>query len=161
MTLHIKVTSDNINITDMIAKIQSPDHGAIDIFIGAVRNHHDGKTVTGITYDAHESLVEKTFERICREAEGLWPDTHYALEHYKGALPVGGISIAIAVSAAHRAESFEACRYVIEEVKKQAPVWKQEHYQDSKSEWLPGHSLRHEAAHSETCCGKCCGGKYA
>ena len=161
MSIHVKITSGHIVIDDIIAKIQSPDHGAIDLFIGMVRNSHDGKTVKALTYDAHEALAEKAFERICQEALGLWPGTRYAVAHYKGELPVGGTSIAIAVSSAHRAESFDACRYVIEEIKKQAPVWKQEHYTDGKSEWLPGHSLRHESAYTETCCGKCCGRKHA
>ncbi len=93
---------------------------------------------------------------------GLWPDTRYAILHYKGQLPVGGVSVVIAVSSPHRAESFEACRYVIEEIKMRAPIWKREHYIDGKSEWLPGYSLRHDAENAvEPCCGKCCGGKHA
>lgn len=161
MTPYVKVTDDKINIDDAIARVTRADHGAIDLFIGTVRNNHNGKEVTGITYDAHETLAEKTFRKICEESQGIWPDTHYAVLHYKGELPIGGTSIVIAVSSPHRAESFEACRYVIEEIKKQAPVWKQEHYHDGRSDWLPGHSLRHEAEYAETCCGKCCGGKHA
>ena len=68
------------------------------------------------------------------------------MSHYKGQLDVGGMSVIIAVSSVHRAESFDACRYLIEELKKRAPVWKQEHYQHGSSEWLPGHSLRSQAA---------------
>lgn len=161
MTIHVQVTTEDIKIDEAVNKVTTPDHGAIDIFIGTVRNNHNGKKVTGITYDAHERLAEKIFRDICEEATGLWPDTHYAVIHRKGELPVGGTSILIAVSSAHRAESFEACRYVIEEIKAQAPVWKQEHYTDGKSEWLPGHSLRHEAEHARTCCGKCCCGQHA
>lgn len=161
MTIHTQVTTQDISIPDAIARITSPAHGALDLFIGTVRDTHNGQDVTGITYDAHEALAEATFKRICGEARGIWPDTHYAVIHYKGALPVGGISIVIAVSAPHRAESFDACRYVIEEIKKYAPVWKQEHYRDGKSAWLPGHSLRQESAQADTCCGKCCGGKHA
>lgn len=161
MTIHVQVTTKEIDIDAAIAKVKSAEHGAIDLFIGTVRNHHNGKEVTGITYDAHEKLAEKIFKEICREGMGLWPDTRYAVMHYKGELPVGGTSIVIAVSSPHRAESFEACRYVIEEIKVHAPVWKQEHYLDGKSDWLPGHSLRHEAEYAGTCCGKCCGGQHA
>lgn len=85
----------------------------------------------------------------------MWPETRYYVAHYKGELPVGGISVIIAVSAPHRAETFEACRYVIEELKLRAPVWKQEHYTDGKSDWLPGHSLKEDAAADSICCGKC------
>lgn len=156
----VKVTTKTINIDAMIAKVQSNDHGAIDLFIGTVRNSHNGKDVTGITYDVHDALAEKAFNDICSEAMGIWPGTHYALMHYKGELSVGGTSIVIAVSSAHRSESFEACRYIIEEIKRQAPVWKQEHYADGKSDWLPGHSLRHEGDYTKICCGKCCGGNH-
>ncbi|MFA5593368.1 MAG: molybdenum cofactor biosynthesis protein MoaE [Micavibrio sp.] len=161
MTIHVRVDTAEIDIDEAIASVKSDNHGAIDLFIGTVRNNHDGKAVTGITYDAHEQLAEKLFRQICMESEGIWPGTNYAVIHYKGELPVGGTSIAIAVSSAHRAESFEACRYVIEEIKRQAPIWKQEHYVDGKSEWLPGHSLRNEEGYTDACCGRCCGGKHA
>lgn len=161
MTIYVRVTTDEISLEDALARVRSPDHGAIDLFVGVVRNNHNGKEVSGITYDAHEKLAEKCFAGICREATGLWPDTRYAVLHYKGELPVGGTSIVIAVSSPHRAESFEACRYIIEEIKVRAPIWKREHYLEGKSEWLPGHSLRHDAEYAvEPCCGKCCGGKH-
>jgi molybdopterin synthase catalytic subunit len=153
--VYVNVSTDKINIDDVIAKVSDPGHGAIDIFIGAVRNNHNGKIVTGITYDAHDNLAEKSFRDICDEAAGIWPGTNYAVVHFKGELPVGGVSIVIAVSSQHRAESFDACRYVIEEIKKQAPIWKREHYLDGKSDWLPGHSLRQAAEYTITCCGKC------
>ncbi len=161
MAAYVRVTTEEIDLDDVVAKVKKDDCGAIDLFIGTVRNSHNGKDVSGITYDVHEKLAEKTFMDICEEGSGIWPGTHYAVVHYKGELPVGGTSVVIAVSSPHRAESFEACRYVIEEIKKQAPVWKQEHYLDGKSDWLPGHSLRHEGGYANTCCGKCCGGNHA
>lgn len=160
MAIDVRVTEQKIDIADLIEKVTTPEYGAIDIFIGTVRNHHNGKEVTGITYDAHEKLAEKILKEICTESMGLWPETRYAIAHYKGDLRVGEMSIAIAVSSPHRAESFEACRYVIEEIKTYVPVWKKEHYTDGKSDWLPGHSLRHEVDVS-TCCGKCSGGGHA
>lgn len=155
MSISACVTEDEIDILSIIQNVQNDDHGAIDVFIGTVRNHHNGKSVSGITYDAHKSLAEKAFGEICAEAAGIWPGTIYHVAHFKGELPVGGVSIVIAVGSAHRAESFEACRYVIEEIKRRAPIWKQEHYLDGRSEWLPGHSLREEAKYSQVCCGKC------
>lgn len=151
----VKVCSDPINIQDAVTYVSDPAHGAIDTFIGTVRNHHEGKSVTGITYDVHEVLAKKVLKEICEEATGLWANTNYYVAHYKGVLKIGDISIVIAVSSAHRGESFDACRYVIEEIKKRAPVWKKEHYQDGKSDWLPGHSLTSEAEESLLCCGHC------
>ncbi len=158
--IYIHIATQDISVTDAIQRVSNPAHGAIDLFIGTVRNNHNGQDVTGITYDVHEPIATATLTRICREATGLWPSTHYAVIHYKGELSVGGTSIVIAVSAPHRAESFEACRYIIEEIKKQAPVWKQEHYRDGKSAWLPGHSLRQDSAQTDTCCGKCGGAHH-
>ena len=149
------VSRDPLSLQDAVAYVSDTGHGAIDTFIGTVRNTHEGKAVTGITYDVHKTLAEKALWDICAEAQGIWRATRYYVAHYHGTLDIGGISVVIAVSSPHRAESFEACRYVIEEIKKRAPVWKKEHYIDGISDWLPGHSLSSEAETSVTCCGHC------
>jgi len=154
-TIYIEVSEQPLDIQNACDIVSDPAHGAIDVFIGAVRNHHQGNNVIGITYDVHKDLAERTLHKICEEAQGMWPETKYYVAHYKGTLDIGGISVLIAVSSAHRSETFEACRYVIEEIKKRAPVWKQEHYPDRKSTWLPGHSLTMDTEIGETCCGKC------
>ncbi|MEJ2756232.1 MAG: molybdenum cofactor biosynthesis protein MoaE [Gammaproteobacteria bacterium] len=136
-----EIRTQPICINQAIEAVRDVSHGAIDTFLGVVRNHHQGKAVTGITYDVHSTLAVKVLDTICSEANSLWPGTRYYVAHYHGKLAVGGISVVIAVGSAHRAASFEACRYVIEAIKKRAPIWKQEHYPDGKSEWLPGHSL--------------------
>lgn len=143
--IHASVSSAPLKIQDSYDFVSDTAHGAADVFIGAVRNHHEGKPVTGITYDIHEALAEKIFTEICYDALDRWQEVKIYLSHFKGYLDVGGISVLIAVGSPHRAESFEACRYVIEELKKRAPVWKQEHYESGPSEWLPGHSLREAA----------------
>lgn len=158
--INVSVEETPLDITALMQKVQSDAHGAIDLFVGIVRNSHEGKSVTGITYDAYKDLAEKVFGQICEESLGIWPNTKYAISHFKGALPVGGISIVIAVSSPHRAESFEACRYVIEEIKTRAPIWKQEHYVSGKSAWLPGYSLKEGAKTTEACRGKCHGEKH-
>jgi len=151
----VQITDKSLDIEAACDFVDSAGAGATNLFIGRVRNNHEGNDVTGITYDIHKPLAEKALQEICHEAEGLWPGTRYYIAHYTGELPVGGISVIIAVSAPHRAETFEACRYVIEELKIRAPVWKQEHYADGKSDWLPGHSLQEDAVLNDTCCGKC------
>ena len=148
-SIHTSVSSNFLNIQDAYDFVSDPAHGAVDVFIGAVRNHHEGKPVTGITYDIHDELAVKEFQEICLDAQNIWEGIKIYLSHYKGQLNIGGISVIIAVSAAHRAEAFEACRYIIEELKKRAPVWKQEHYELGNSEWLPGHSLMVNAAQLE------------
>lgn len=137
----IEITRTPLDLTKAMATIADPAHGAVDLFVGTVRNHHEGRDVMGITYDVHETLALKTLREICEAAAQQWPQTRYYAAHFHGELSVGGISVLIAVGSAHRGESFAACRYVIEEIKKRLPVWKQEHYAEGKSGWLPGHSL--------------------
>ena len=144
-SVHVSVSTTPLNVQDAYDFVSDPAHGAVDVFIGAVRNHHEGQDVQGITYDVHEALAEKVFREICEEAQGRWGAIKIYMAHYKGALDIGGISVIIAVSSAHRAESFDACRYVIEALKKRSPIWKQEHYERGRSEWLPGHSLKEAA----------------
>ncbi len=144
-SIHVSVSTNPLNIQDAYDFVSDPAHGAVDVFIGAVRNHHEGQSVSGITYDVHEALATQEFMAICTEAQTRWVGIKTYMSHYKGQLDIGGISVIIAVSSAHRAESFDACRYVIEELKKRAPVWKQEHYEHGPSEWLPGHSLKEVA----------------
>lgn len=149
------ISDEKLDILKAVENVFDPSHEAIDTFMGTVCNHHEGKAVTSITYDVHRELAEKILNIICAEAQGIWPGTQYYVAHYQGTLDVGGIGIVIAVSASHRAESFEACRYVIEEIRNRAPVWKQEHYVDGQSHWLPGHSLKCEEITTMVCCGHC------
>ncbi|HRC26832.1 MAG TPA: molybdenum cofactor biosynthesis protein MoaE, partial [Alphaproteobacteria bacterium] len=139
--ISVCVTHRPIDLSAAQAFLSDPAHGAMDLFIGTVRDNHQGKAVTGITYDVHVPLAEKILEEICARARTLWPGTRYYVAHFQGDLKVGEISILIGVGAAHRAEAFEACRFVIEEIKTRAPVWKREHYPDRDSAWLPGHAL--------------------
>ena len=123
--------------------VASDKNGAESVFIGRVRNENTGKEVTAVSYDAHDQAVIKSFKSICADAINKFDkNAKIFLEHAKGYVPVGEISILIAVGSGHREEAFKICRYVLEEVKHQSPIWKKEHYVDGKEEWLPGHSLR-------------------
>ena len=155
-SISVCVSKDPLDVSKACDAVADPANGAIDVFVGAVRNNHQGQAVTGITYDVHETLATEEFLNICREAQGLWPQTRYYVAHYQGYLDVGGVSVLIAVSAPHREEAFEACRHIIEDIKKRAPVWKKEHYIDGESAWLPGHSLVTAEPEDQTvCCGRC------
>lgn len=121
--------------------VKDPAHGAVDLFVGTVRNHHLGKVVTGLSYDVHPTLTHQIAQEICEEAIRQWEGSKIYLAHYKGDQKIGEISVIIAVSCAHREEAFAACRYIIEELKKRVPIWKNEQYQEEKSAWLSGSSL--------------------
>jgi len=117
-------------------------HGAADIFVGTVRNHNLGKPVRGVSYDVFDELTINVFKELAAEARQRWGEKlNIYIEHFKGRLDINGISILIAISSPHRDESFKACRFIIEEIKHRAPIWKQEHYVDGDSEWVQGHAL--------------------
>lgn len=126
-------------------------NGAESLFVGTVRNHNLGKKVLGISYDVFIPLAKQSFLEICQEAQIKWgEELDFYVVHAQGKLAIGGVSIVIAVGSPHRDEAFKACRYVIEEIKHRAPVWKLEHYEDGDSEWSKGCELcsgnhKHEA----------------
>ena len=133
-------------IKDAEKFIGSSDFGASIFFSGTVRNQNDNKSVIGITYDTHDALVIQSFEEIYSEANKKLEIKEKAvfIDHAKGYLDLGEISIIIAVATKHREEAYKLSRYIIEEIKKRSPIWKKEHYQNSESNWLKGNPIIHE-----------------
>ncbi len=144
------VAQTPLDAAEALGFVEAPGHGAGALFVGAVRNRNQGRDVLAISYDVFAPLAEQCFGEICAEAEAKWgPDLRLFVAHAKGRLDVGGLSVVIAAGSPHRNEAFSACRYVIEQIKTRAPVWKQEHYTDGDSDWVQGHALcqHEEAAH--------------
>ena len=135
-----RVTGDRLDPAKLMACVDSPGCGAQALFIGVVRDDDAGRKVRAVSYDAFKPLAEKTLAAIVSEAGKRWR-ARVAAAHRTGRLAVGEASIVIAAAAPHRAEAFEACRYVIEEVKRRLPVWKKEHYARGSGRWLAGHGL--------------------
>lgn len=139
---HLGVSMRPLSPSDAADFVADAAHGAADMFIGTVRNHNLGKSVKGVSYDVFEELTLQTFRELCDESRERWGKSlNIFIEHFKGRLDIGGISILIAVSSPHRDESFKACRFIIEQIKHRAPIWKQEHYTDGDSDWVQGHAL--------------------
>ena len=132
-----KVTTEALSIDEAYAAVRRDDCGAVALFVGAVRDHHDGKKVTRISYSAFKEMAEKEFARIAAEAAARWKIGASYIAHRTGKLEIGDASVVIAVSAPHRAEAFDACRHAIEELKKMAPIWKEEFYETGKA-WIQG-----------------------
>ena len=126
--------------------IKNSKFGASIYFFGTVRNINDNKTVTGISYDSHDEMVIKSFEEIYNEADQKLDvrDKAVFIEHAKGYLNLGEISIIIAVACKHRDQAYVLSRYIIEEIKKRSPIWKKEHYENDESEWLKGNPIANE-----------------
>ncbi|MDD9912081.1 MAG: molybdenum cofactor biosynthesis protein MoaE [Alphaproteobacteria bacterium] len=127
----------------LMAWLPYEKHGAQVVFLGAVRGKNDGRMVTGISFDIHQQLAVETLKTIATEAIAASgeQDMRVYIAHAYGEITVGGCCIAIGVTSAHRAAAYEASRYIIEEVKTRVPIWKQEHYADKTTNWLPGHAL--------------------
>ena len=124
--------------------IASSKFGASIVFYGTVRENNESKQVTGITYDSHDELVIKSFKEIYNEADQKLniKEKSVYIEHVKGYVGLGEISIIIAVACPHRVETYDLSRYIIEEIKKRSPIWKKEHYEDNDSEWLKGNPIQ-------------------
>ena len=126
--------------------IFSKIYGASIYFTGSVRNQNNDKNVIGITYDTHDALVLKSFQEIYNEAEKKLniDEKSVFIEHAKGYLNLGEISIIIAVACKHRDEAYVLSRYIIEEIKKRSPIWKKEHYLNKETTWLKGNPIINE-----------------
>ena len=145
--LHTKIIDASKNEKIEISKAENflnqSKFGAIIYFVGTVRDLNENKTVTGITYDAKESMVIKSFEEIYEEVDNQLNIKEKAvfIEHVKGYVGLKEKSIIIGVACKHRDQVFALSRYIIEEIKKRSPIWKKEHYENEDSEWLKGVSL--------------------
>ncbi len=139
---HFAIATQPIQVQSAVNFVADDAHGAADLFIGTVRNVNLGKAVKGVSYDVFDELTLNVFRDLANESRQRWGDKlNIYIEHYKGRLDILGVSILIAVSSPHRDESFKACRFIIEEIKHRAPIWKQEHYVDGDSDWVQGHAL--------------------
>jgi molybdopterin synthase catalytic subunit len=123
----IAITRSPIDPDAMAAAIRSQSDGALVTFLGVVRNHADDRSVDRLEYHAYEPMALSQLERIGREAETRWP-VRIAIVHRLGCLEIGEASVGIVVASPHRTEAFEACRYAIEAIKVDVPIWKREHY---------------------------------
>ena len=147
--LHAKIIDTKekkLSIIEAENFISSHDYGASIFFTGTVRNQNDNKSVIGITYDSHDTLVTNSFQEIYNEADQKLniKDKAVFIEHAKGYLNLGEVSIIIAVACKHRDEAYILSRYIIEEIKKRSPIWKKEHYTNNESNWLKGNPVIHE-----------------
>lgn len=124
-----------LDLTAQIEEITGPSRGGIATFLGMVRNHHEGLGVIGLAYSAYEPMAEAVCGEILAEAEARWP-VRVSLRHRLGVLRIGEAAVAIAVAGDHRDETFVACRYVIEELKRRVPIWKRETYADGTEAWV-------------------------
>lgn len=129
------LTDSPIDSSSLVTSVMRPSDGAYVLFEGVVRNHHEGRAVESIFYDAYRSMAEKEIDTIVRDVQAQFPDVALVVLHRLGHLVVGDASIAIVASSPHRAEAFGACRLVIDRIKETVPIWKKERGPDGE-EWV-------------------------
>ncbi|CAN5864798.1 MAG: molybdenum cofactor biosynthesis protein MoaE [Acidimicrobiia bacterium] len=134
----VGISQQALNPAELLSEVGDPSAGAVILFLGTARDHSPGKSgISHLEYEAYSEQVEQKLAEIAEEAVDKWPVVRLAVEHRVGNVAVGQPSVAVAVSAAHRDEAFEAGRFVIDELKKRAPIWKKEHWEGG-GEWVKG-----------------------
>jgi molybdopterin synthase catalytic subunit len=145
----VLVSSEPIDPVALLARVADPASGAAVLFLGTVRDHSAGRQgVTHLEYEAYDEVVESKIGEIVDEARRRWPVRKVAAVHRVGRLDVEEIAVGVAVSSPHRADAFDAGRYVIDELKARVPIWKKEHWPGG-AEWVREdleHGRRHGSA---------------
>lgn len=133
-----EITDAPISLDDVAARVGAPAHGAITVFAGVVRGETGDLTTDYLEYEAYPEMAESVFAQIADEIRQRWPAiTAVAIVHRTGRMAVGEASVVIALAAAHRADTFDACRYAIDRLKTIAPIWKKEFGSDG-TYWVEG-----------------------
>ena len=132
------ITAEPIDVAELLAEVQHPGCGGTAVFIGSVRRGPEDGPVVAIDYSAYEAMAADEFDRILRETEARWPGATCRGQHRIGRVKAGEASVAVVVATPHRAEAFEACRHVIDEVKRRLPIWKKELLDDGTQRWREG-----------------------
>jgi molybdopterin synthase catalytic subunit len=130
------LSSKSLKSNNLKQHLSSPYAGAFTSFEGWVRNHHQGKKVVALEYEAHEKLCRAEADKILKEAKKQFDIIDAEVIHRVGHLKVGDMAVIVGVTAAHRDHAFKACRYLIDEIKKRLPIWKKEIYANGDSGWV-------------------------
>lgn len=133
----IRVTPEVLHSEEAIEAVESPAAGAITVFLGVVRDNNLGRSVGYLEYDAYPEMAERVMRELAEEAKQKFGLEECAVLHRTGRLEIGETSLLVAVASGHRAESFEAGHWLVNEIKKRVPVWKKEVWEDGE-EWIEG-----------------------
>lgn len=130
------ITDQPILLDTILQDKPEADCGATSLFVGRVRNHHEGRSVARLFYECYPAMADLQIGKIVESAKTSWGVKDVSVLHRAGWLEIGDIAIVIAVHCGHRDEAFQACREILEEIKKTVPIWKKEMYTDGTSDWV-------------------------
>jgi molybdopterin synthase catalytic subunit len=146
--MSFRLTQTAIDTAEAYRELQDLGAGGYVSFEGWVRDQNEGQEVTRLEYEAFQELAVKEGERIVAEALRRFPVKQVSCIHRLGSLGLGDMAVWIGVSSAHRGEAFDACRFIIDEVKQRVPIWKKEHYRSGDSGWVNCERCAAEPQHS-------------
>ena len=135
MEPYVELVTVPIDPAPLVERVRTDACGAVALFLGVVRIQHDGRKVSGLSYEAYPAMALEQMRAIAREALARFGPCELALVHRTGDLEIGETSVAVAVGAPHRSEAFAACEYAISELKRRVEIWKKEHYVDGDATW--------------------------
>jgi molybdopterin synthase catalytic subunit len=131
----VAVRDAPLSVDEVLDAVRHPACGGVALFVGLVRDHDHGDSVTALEYSAHPSALE-TMDRVCREVLDRGEALRVAAVHRVGSLAVGDLAVVVAAAAPHRGQAFAAARDVIDTLKAQTPIWKHQHLGDGSTEWV-------------------------
>ncbi|MEM6772798.1 MAG: molybdenum cofactor biosynthesis protein MoaE [Bacteroidota bacterium] len=130
-----QLSPEPLSIDAAYAAVQDPTCGGICLFVGTIRNHNKGQTVTRLEFSSYDPMALREMDKIGEEAKQLHDLQHVAIHHRKGDMAIGDIAVIIAVSSAHRKAAFRGCEWIIDQLKERVPIWKKEFLEDG-SYWV-------------------------
>ncbi|MEO1843253.1 MAG: molybdenum cofactor biosynthesis protein MoaE [Akkermansiaceae bacterium] len=142
-----RLTNDPLDLAALRQAATDPHSGAVVVFEGTVRNHHEGRDVLRLEYEAHAPVAEKEGQHIVADAMERFSLDHAEAVHRVGKIEIEETAVIVVVSAPHRAEAFDACRFIIDEIKHRVPIWKKEFYADGSSAWVGCEGCRQAHQH--------------
>ncbi len=134
----VLVTDQPLDTQAIISLVEAPEGGAVNVFIGTVRNATKGKKVLKLEFEAYEPMATKELIKIVEKAKMNWPLIKAVVHHRTGEMQIGEVPVVIAVSTAHRGAGFEACQFIIDTLKETVPIWKKEFFEDGEV-WVAAH----------------------
>ena len=137
-----------LQLEPLLAEREYPQCGGLAIFGGAVRNHHEGRSVQRLRYTAYKPVAERLMREIEAQARAKFGAPYCRVVHRVGMLEIGDVAIYCVTRAPHRAEAFAACRWIVDEVKHTVPIWKEEFYADGTSAFVQGCCIRNDDEHA-------------
>lgn len=132
----IELIHEPIQTDRVLRDVQSTLAGAVVVFLGTTREFTNGKQTVRLGYEAYPEMARQQLTELERQAREKWPLIGCALVHRLGEVPLGETSIIVAVSSAHRRDAFAAAEWLMDRIKQDVPIWKQEHWSDGSSEWI-------------------------